>query len=158
MKKFAANYVISDHGAFLKNGIVIAKNDGTTIEFINTTNDLKEIAQLQFHNGILVSNFSFRNVNNAHPLSEPEQDLKHFIFSSISKSEQFSIENLIDLGKQIQEQFPEMKIPEIITTITEVLLNRAGFVKENIPGIFLIMGVDLVGLHFTPKSRLKRIL
>jgi hypothetical protein len=51
-----------------------------------------------------------------------------------------------------------MKIPEIIQEMTAFLLSGGHFLKQNIPGIFLLMGVDLTGLHFTPKSRLKKIL
>ena len=50
MRKFTANYLVTASGTFLKNGIVIAEENGTAIEFIDTTGDLKEIAQLTFYN------------------------------------------------------------------------------------------------------------
>lgn len=158
MKKLAANYLIAEDGKFLKNGIVVAEDDGTATAFIDTTNDLKEIARLTFHNGILLANFIFRKGTNIVSSSESEQRLKQFIFETVLPLEAFSIQELVDLGKQVQEQFPEMKIPEILKHISEVLVANNNFVKENLPGIFLVIGVDLSGLHFTPKSRLKKIL
>jgi len=158
MKKIAANYLIAEDGKFLKNGIVVAEDDGTATAFIDTTNDLKEIARLTFHNGILLANFIFRKGINVVPPSGSEPPLNHFISEKVLPFEEFSIRELIDLGKQVQEQFPEMKIPEILNHISEVLVANNNFVKENLPGIFLVIGVDLSGLHFTPKSRQKKIL
>lgn len=158
MKKFAANYLIAEDGKFLKNGIVVAEDDGTATAFIDTTNDLKEIARLTFHNGILINNFIFRKGINIVSPSESEPPLNHFISEKVLPFGEFSIQELIDLGKQVQWQFPEMKIPEILKHISEVLVANNNFVKENLPGIFLVIGVDLSGLHFTPKSRLKKIL
>lgn len=158
MRKFAANYLVSEAGVFLKNGIVIAQDDGTVLRTIDTKGDLSETEQLIFNNGILMGGCSFSNTNATTAESETDQSLRSFVFKSILGTKQFSIQNLIDLGKQVQIQFPEMKIPAILNEISEVLQTNGGFIKENIPGIYLLNGVDLSRLRFTPKSRLKKIL
>ncbi|HEX7585879.1 MAG TPA: hypothetical protein VF373_14420 [Prolixibacteraceae bacterium] len=158
MRKLAANYVVSEIGDFLKNGIVMAEEDGTVAGYIDTKGDLAEIEQLIFHNGILIAGFTFERKSIEIPLPETHHPIRSFVFQSSAGMNQFSIQNLIDLAKQVQEQFTELKIPEILNEISEVLLSNGGFVKENTPGIFLLIGTDLVGLHFTLKSRLKKIL
>jgi hypothetical protein len=158
MRKFAANYLVSEAGEFLKNGIVIARNDGTALQLIDTKGDLKETEQLIFHNGILMGGCSFTKTNASFAVSFNDQPFRSFVLQSITEATQFSIQNLIDLGKQVQIQFPEMKIPAILNEISATLLTDGGFIKETIPGIYLLKGVDLVGLHFTPKSGLKKIL
>ena len=65
--------------------------------------------------------------------------------------------HLIELGKEVQLQFPEIKIPAIMNQIEEILF-EVGFLKDTMPGIFLLKGVNLVELHFTSESRLKKIL
>ncbi len=153
MKKLAANYIVSDAGKLLKNGILLAGEDGVAHEFIDTQGDLDEIAQLTFHNGILISGSTFRRINSESLFLSPEGS---FICSLTAGVEQISLHNLVELGKQVQAQFPEMTIPEIMDSLNSVL-NRQ-FRKESIPGIFLLIGSDLPGMHFTHKSRLKKIL
>lgn len=157
MRKFAANYLFTDAGDFLKNGIVIAQDNGTALQWIDTKGDLRESEQLIFHNGILMAGCLFTKITSATSNLESDQPLSSIVLQSVTGSTQFSIQNLIDLGKMIQIQFPDMKIPDIMKEISAVLLNSGGFIKENIPGIYLLKGVDLVNLHFTTKSRLKKI-
>jgi len=158
MKKLAANYLVSEAGEFLKNGILVAEEDGTAVEFIDTGGDLDEIALLSFHNGILISAYTFIRINADSSISEPEHSISPFINQFVAELSQISIHNLIELGKQVQVKFPEMKIREILGEINAVLISNGSFRKENIPGIFLLIGTDLIGLHFTPKSRLRKIL
>jgi hypothetical protein len=158
MKKFTANYLVSDTGVFLKNGIVIAGENGTPVEFIDTAGDLKEIESLVFHNGILFAGFRYIKVHAALPFSEFNNPVRSFISGLSAGSSQLTIQELIGFGKQLQEQLQELKIPEIIYELQEALLVNGGYVKEDIPGLFLLTGVDLPNLHFTPKTRLKKIL
>jgi hypothetical protein len=153
MRKLAANYIVSDSGKFLKNGILLAHEDGTALEFIDTKGNLDEIAQLTFHNGIVIPGNTFHRINLERTFPQPEGS---FICSLVAGIEQISLHNLVEIGKQIQAQFPEMKIPEIMDSLNSVLDSQ--FRKERTPGIFLLVGSDLPGLHFTHKSRLKKIL
>lgn len=158
MKKLAANYLVSEAGEFLKNGILVAEEDGTAVEYIDTGGNLDEIALLTFHNGILISAYTFIRINADSSISAPALSISSFINQFVAELSQISIHNLIELGKQVQAQFPEMNIPEIMSKINAVLISDGSFRKEEIPGIFLLVGADLPGLHFTPKSRLKKIL
>jgi hypothetical protein len=158
MKKFAANYLVSEAGIFLKNGIVVAGEDGFVVKYIDVEGDLRETEQLIFYNGILMAGCRFAKTSATTKIFESDQEFSSFVLQSVADSIQFSIQNLIDLGKQVQVQFPEMKISAILNEISAVLLTDGGFVKETIPGIYLLTGVNLVELQFTPKSKLKKIL
>jgi hypothetical protein len=158
MRKFAANYLVSEDGVYFKNGILVAGEDGFAIKYIDTKGDLREAEQLIFYNGILMAGYLFSKTNETSTDSESDQSFKSFVFQFVTGATKLSIQNLIDLGKQVQVQFPEMKIPEIMNKIKEVLLTNGGFTKENIPGIFLLTVVDLPELQFTSKSQLKKIL
>ena len=158
MRKFAANYIVSETGVFLKNGIAIAQDDGTVLRIIDTKGDLQETEQLIFYNGILMGGCSYSKANTTTAISEADYPFRSFVLQSVAGITHFSIQNLIDLGKQAQVQFPEMKIPEILNEISEGLLTNGRYTKENVTGIYLLNGADLFTLRFTPKSRLKRIL
>ncbi|MDP3914178.1 MAG: hypothetical protein Q8R96_10630 [Bacteroidota bacterium] len=156
MRKFAANYLVSEDGVFLKNGILEAGEDGFAIKYIDTKGDLREIAQLTFLNGILMSGCRLKKTDAA--ISHPNQPLESIIMRHLAAKIQFSIHELIDLGKLVQLQFPEINIPEILNKITSTLQTYGGFSMESQPGFFLLSGADLVNLHFTTKSRLKKML
>ena len=158
MRKFAANYLISDTGLFLKNGMAVVGEDGFILQYIDTNGDLIEVEQLSFHNGILMAGIIFTKINATQPNGVSVNTFKLFVLQSVGESTQLSIQNLIDLCKQLQLQFPEMKIPAIMNEIYEVLLGEGGFIKETNPEIYLLTSVDLVKLHFTPKTRLKKII
>ncbi len=156
MRKFAANYVLSGDGTLLKNGIVIAGEDGKVTEYVDTGGDLDEIAQLSFYNGILVAGFTYLKTNVEIPVPETDLSISSTIFQLIKEQNQLSVQQWIEIAKQVQEQFPEMKIPEIVHYLNDILISNGGYVKEDAPGIYLI-NADLVEMHFTPKSRLKKI-
>jgi hypothetical protein len=158
MKKLAANYLVSETGKFLKNGILVAEEDGTAVEFIDTEGNLDEIALLSFHNGILISGFSFHRINAESTGSKSIHFLSTTISQFVAELPQISIHELIEIGKQVQMQFPEMKIPEILSELNSFFTESGHFRKERIPGIFLLIGANLLELHFTAKSRLKKIL
>ncbi|MDP3432620.1 MAG: hypothetical protein Q8T04_06615 [Bacteroidota bacterium] len=156
MRKFAANYLVSEDGVYLKNGILVAGEDGFAIKYIDTKGDLREIAQLTFLNGILMAGFRFIKTDAANAHSD--QPFESMVMRYLAATTQFSINELIDLGKLVQHQFPEMKIPEILNKITSTLQTYGGFSMESQPGIYLFSGADLVNLLFTSNSRLKKIL
>ena len=158
MRKFAANYIISDTGIFLKNGILIAEENGTVLRYIDTADDLKEIAGLTFYNGILMTGFVFLQSNAPIESSESDSPIYALVMRLTKELSLLSMHNLIDLGKKVQEQFPEMKIPEIMNEIQGILQSNAGFIKENLPEIFLLTGVDLPRLRFKPTTKLKKII
>jgi len=158
MRKFAANYLISNTGAFLKNGMAVAGEDGFILQYIDTNGDLIEVEQLSFHNGILMAGIKFTKINATQTISVSGKPFNSLVLKSVAELTQLSIQNLIDLCKHLQIQFPEMKIQAIMNEIYEVLLGEGGFIKETNPEIYLLTSVDLVKLHFTPKTRLKKII
>lgn len=152
MKKFAANYILSESGLLLKNGILIADDDGNVIKIIDTMGDLDETAQLVFLNGILIVNNLYIRKKS---LDFAEDELTQFVSLKINGHQQLSTSELIEIVKQIQAEFPELKTPEITNSIYSLL--NSSFNKENQAGIFLLVNSDLIGLHFKPQSKLKRI-
>ncbi len=156
MRKFAANYLVSDDGVYLKNGIIVAGENGFAVQIIDTKGDLREIARLTFLNGILMAGSTFKKVHATKSVSD--LPFENLVLKSAAGPTQFSIQDMINLGKQVQLQFQEMRIPEILNEITATLQTYGGFSKEPISGIYLLTGADLVNLHFTSKSQLKKIL
>jgi hypothetical protein len=147
MKKLAANYLISETGKFLKNGILLAEDNGTPLDFIDTKGDLDEIAQLTFHNGILITGQTLTRLN-----AEDQTPL----YQIIQSKDQLTLGDLIELAKQYQLQSPDKTIPEIWSALNADL--SLSFRKENATGIFLLIGCNLPGFRFTAKSRLKKLL
>lgn len=152
MRKFTSNYLVTTDGTFLKNGIVVANEDGSVVEFVDTKDDLREMEQLIFHSGILFPNFKFVKAdpsakNLFYPISGEQGESCGII----------SIHDFMELGKQFQHRSPELTIPEIYRQMTGNL-EASGYSKTNLPGIFRLTGTDLAGLHLKPESRLKKIL
>jgi hypothetical protein len=158
MKKFAANYLVSDTEKFLKNGIVVATETGVVVEFIDTDGDLREIAQLSFFNGILMANFRFVRNHSGFTGSTQVPILATLYFQQMAELDEANLQNIIEIGKKIQVQFPELTIPQIFMEISNWMLLGGRFSRIQLPGLFLISGVDLSNLKFTHQSKLKKIL
>lgn len=158
MKKFAANYLISETGTFLKNGLVLLTDDGEVLEIVDTKGNLEEIAQLTFLNGILIPNFRLVKVLPQSKQLSDEFSVRSSIIRLADGLTEISLIRWIEFGVQIHEQFPGLAIPEIFEKLDAVLLTDCGFSKQNISGLFLLKGTDLVNLHFTSGYRLKMIL
>lgn len=152
MRKFAANYLISDSGILLKNGIVHADDSGNVIQCFDTKGDLRESELLAFHNGILMAGFEFVKSDEPAPVAENPIDEK----ISDLDSDRLTIQNFAELAKQVQELFPEMIIPEIMQKLASDL-KRQGFIQEKRAGVFLLSGANLPDLKFTPKCRIRKI-
>jgi len=149
MKKFAANYVISDSGELLKNGIILAEDEGSVLEYIDTEGDLQEIARLEFHNGILLGGFTFVKVREAVPMMDFDSRFSSIILPEISGMNEISILKWLDICKKIPALFPDMMITKIMRGITDILCTDGGFRKEDTPGIYLLTGSDLIVLKLT---------
>lgn len=157
MKKFAANYLVSEDGFLLKNGVVVVGEDGFAINYIDTKGDLRETEQLIFYNGIILPGSIYTKKNDSVTFAGTDNSFQLFILHSVAELNQFSIQNLIELGKQVQIRFPEMTIHSILIEIPKILMSSGGFLKEKLAGIYLLTGANLTELRFTPKSRLKKI-
>lgn len=57
MKRFSAQYIITNCGPPLKRGIVTTEEDGTISTIEDTGGNLKEKHSVEFHNGILIPGF-----------------------------------------------------------------------------------------------------
>jgi cytosine/adenosine deaminase-related metal-dependent hydrolase len=57
MRKLSADYIFTSVTSPLKRGILVLDDDGTVLDVTDTRGALKEIANLEFYNGILVPGF-----------------------------------------------------------------------------------------------------
>lgn len=57
MKRFAAQYIISNYGPPLKRAVITTKDDGTIISVEDTSGDLKEKHSTEFYNGVIIPGF-----------------------------------------------------------------------------------------------------
>jgi len=158
MKKLAANYTICDSGELLKNGIIVAEDDGSVLEYIDTKGELNEIARLAFYNGILLGGFNFVKVREAKQAFDVDSRFSSLVLAEISGMNEISILKWLDICKKISVHFPEMKIIDIARKIIDIVSTDGGFRKENAAGIYLLTGSDLIVLKLTMNCRLKRIL
>jgi aminodeoxyfutalosine deaminase len=57
MKRFAAQYIITNSGPSLKRAVITTCDDGTIISVEETAGDFKEIHSTEFYNGIIIPGF-----------------------------------------------------------------------------------------------------
>jgi len=57
MKRFSAQFIITNSAAILKRGIVTVEDNGTIRGVEDTSGDLKETDSVEFHNGIIIPGF-----------------------------------------------------------------------------------------------------
>lgn len=57
MKRFAAQYIITNPGPPLKRAVITTEDDGTIVSIEKTSGDLKEIHSTEFYNGIIIPGF-----------------------------------------------------------------------------------------------------
>jgi len=57
MKRFAAQYIITNLGPPLKRAVITTEDDGTIVSIEDTSGDLKEIHSTEFYNGIIIPGF-----------------------------------------------------------------------------------------------------
>jgi hypothetical protein len=158
MKKFAANYIYSESGELLKNGILLAEEDGLVLDYIDTSGQLHEIAQLSFLNGILIGGFCFSRVRESTPVTDLDHRFCSLVLPELDGKEEISILKWLEICKLVPTYFPDLVITEVFKEITNILCSEGGFRKETTPGIYLLTGADLVILKLSANSRLKRIL
>ena len=57
MKRFAAQYIVTNSGPPLKRAVITTEDDGTIISIEDTEGDLKEKHSIEFYNGIIIPGF-----------------------------------------------------------------------------------------------------
>ena len=57
MKRFSAQYIITNSGPPLKRAVITTEDDGTIINIEDTAGDLKEKHSVEFYNGIIIPGF-----------------------------------------------------------------------------------------------------
>jgi cytosine/adenosine deaminase-related metal-dependent hydrolase len=107
MRKISANYIFTGASQPLKNGIIVLDDSGKIIEVQDTGGKLREVARLEFYNGIIVPGFV--NTHCHLELSHLKNHIpKHtglagFIFQ-VSRHRNDSAENILIAMKQAEEE------------------------------------------------------
>jgi cytosine/adenosine deaminase-related metal-dependent hydrolase len=57
MKRFSAQYILTNSGPALRRGVITAEDDGTVISIDNTRGNLRESQTVEFYNGIIIPGF-----------------------------------------------------------------------------------------------------
>lgn len=57
MKRYSSNYIFPIHGEPIKNGVICLDNNNTIVEIIEPDDCIKELASMEFHNGVIVPGF-----------------------------------------------------------------------------------------------------
>jgi cytosine/adenosine deaminase-related metal-dependent hydrolase len=57
MKRFTAQYIITNSGSLLKRAVITTEDDGTIISIEDTAGNLKEKHSVEFYNGIIIPGF-----------------------------------------------------------------------------------------------------
>ncbi|NVO08327.1 MAG: amidohydrolase family protein [Bacteroidales bacterium] len=57
MQRFSSNYIFPIHGGPIKNGVICLDNNNTIVEIIDPEGCVKELASMEFHNGVIVPGF-----------------------------------------------------------------------------------------------------
>jgi hypothetical protein len=157
MKKFAANYLITQSGKFLKNGMVTIGQDGWITEITDTHGDLQEVAQLIFCNGILMADFGYIQTGPKVVKPVHQDEIEALIEAFSNDSPKLSSQKTIELCVQIQAMYNKMTIPEIMTRVTEFFMRDGRYIKQELAGLILLSGNDLVNLKFRTTCKIRRI-
>ena len=157
MKKLAAHYLLTDTGLLIKNGIAVLGDNASVVKFIDPRGELRETQQMIFHSGLLLCPYELVKTFPRQVVSSPVDTFQFQVLEAVKDSNHLSMTQLVDLGKLLQEQFKQMNVPQILENILDVLLSKAGYEKRPLAGICLLSGLDLALLHFTSKSRIKKI-
>lgn len=158
MKRFAAHYLLTHTGVLLKNGIAVTGEDGFVAEYVDTKDGIQEMEQMIFLSGLLLEAFELIKHPGPAIVPVPEDLFQVQLVYLLAHSEHISLQQLLDTGKELQKQFPEMTIPDLLNRMLAILLSEAGYMKKPLPGLYLLKGLDMTKLHFTPESRVKKIL
>lgn len=139
IRKISAHYVFPINRPPVKFGIICFSETGEIVEVIDNNGSFKEIASLEFFDGILVPGFV--------PLTD---ETDRFIFESLKTR---IIQNpSLSLEKELHE----------LTLSNAKSLNCehtfGSFEKHKFPGINLINPVDFTSMRLTAHSQLRTII
>lgn len=154
MRKFAAHYLLTPTGRLLKNGIALAKDNGT-IQWMDTKGQVDEYERMIFHSGLLLEGFEFQKMPGS-ALHFPPPENSPSLFNQFAHLNRLSLNEWVELAKQLQVLQPEMDMVKIIEHM-EQELKTMGYEKKTIPGLYLLSGMDLGNLRFKDKTSVKKI-
>jgi hypothetical protein len=105
-----------------------------------------------------MAGFNFVRVRETLQVFDYDQRFLSIFLPELEAKNEISVLNWLEICKQVSDFFPNLVITEIFREITSMMCAEGGFRKENIPGIYLLSGADLLVLKLTKNVRLKRIL
>jgi len=164
IKRFAAHYIFPGHIHPISGGILETDEDGMIIGLVKHKGSMKEMARMEFFNGIICPDFVFL----------PKQ--LFFYFPQLKKYEDiFSYGNdqNVDIsGKtifafikkiQLRQDSPDLEeLINLFTIQSSIIAGKqeklGSFANGKIPGIIFIDKINYKELRLTSGSRMRRII
>jgi hypothetical protein len=132
MKRFAAQYVVTNSGPLLKRSVVTVEDNGTIVSVTDNAGVLTEEHSTEFHNGIIIpgTNITILEELKALQLTLPEIPLEDLIRHAAINSH---------------------AVPGDSEQLVEIIQGRK-------PGLLLIQDLDLQKMKLLPESYITRLI
>ncbi len=144
MRKISANYIFPVICPPLKNGIISFSDDGRILEVIDTKGKLKEIASLEFYNGIIIPGILF----SGNPAIDYKDDNIHILIQNYIKEAKYlndKLEFQSWLYKLTIEKARKLDIDKIYGSIE----------PEKNPGLLLLNNFNFQTMNISENTNIK---
>jgi len=164
IKRFGAHYIFPGNLPPVSGGILETYEDGTIIGLVKNKGGMKELARMEFFNGILCPEFVFmpKSPFFYFPQLQKYEDL---LSNENDQNGEKSGKNIFEWIKNIQLRQDSPDLEELINLFTiqsSIIADKqerlGSFVSGKIPGIIFIDKINYTELRLTSDSCMKKII
>ena len=152
MRRISANYIFPVSGAPLKNGIIVLDSNNVITDIIDTRGNLKEIANLEYYNGIIIPGFvnSHCHLELSHLKGKIQENkgLPNFI-SQVNNQRKLDLDTIY---KEIQNSHDEM-VRNGIVAVGDICNTSDSFATKTSKEIIYHSFIEIFGLE-TGKTKI----
>lgn len=164
INRFAAHFVFPVSSSPIAKGMIEVDRDGTVINLIRPEGGLRELAGMEFHNGIICPGFI--DLLREYPEDELFEHFPIFLkYKAFLPVHRTGDKGMLEWMKSIQLSVNEISLEELIRLfILEPVLSlgrqeELGTLEPGKrPGILLIDRMDYLNLRLSEDSRVKRLI
>jgi len=165
IKRFAAHYIFrGDDLPPISGGILETDENGTIIGLIKPMDNMKEMARMEFFNGIICPEFVF--LPKPHSFYFPKlKKYEDLLSDDNDQNEEQSKKKIFDWIKKIQliQDSPNLKdLINLFTIKSSILAGKqeklGSFIPGKIPGIIFIDKINYKELRLTSESSMKKLI